>query len=248
MKFLATFLIALCAQSVFAFKSITVITDTNGVLVAPLTPTNLWVANSNGINAVINFPAAEATDFSPLAGSNYVNFSQLSGSNYASFSQIGGSNYVSFTQLGGSNYASFTQIATSNFLSAPQFTNSIDHIFDGVTNSAISGSTTNYWLDMGRTNAYGYRARYHSTLTDVNFNIVGVTNAYKWGLISIDVVAGTAMTVTWPTNLFKVRTNGLTFVDTRYSVAVPAGQIFRATAHSNDAVRIEFLWQPATDR
>ncbi len=107
-------------------------------------------------------------------------------------------------------------------------------------------AVTNFWWNFNLTNAAGSRSIYQSILATANVNFLGVTNIQRWDLLSFDVVAsGGSRTITFPTNLFRMKTNGLSVAGTRYSYLLENGKLFRGSIHTNSA--LEFIWN-ATDQ
>ncbi len=99
---------------------------------------------------------------------------------------------------------------------------------------------TNFWWNMGLTNAYGPVVYFSITGTN-NGNFLGVTNSRQWGLLSVNFVAsGADRLITIPTNLPHLSTNGLTLMGSRYGFTLTNGNEFRITLESN--VTLSTLW------
>lgn len=99
---------------------------------------------------------------------------------------------------------------------------------------------TNFWWDMGLTNAYGPIV-YRTITATQNVNFLGVTNSRQWGQLSINVVAsGTNRLITVPTNLPHLNTNGLALMGSRYGIWLTNGNEYRITVQSNST--LSTLW------
>lgn len=134
-----------------------------------------------------------------------------------------------------------TNFYTTNFISTNFYTAS--NSFAGVILNPVSNGT-NFLLDFAATNAYGVTALYHSILA-TNDVTLAVTNAYQWGLISMNAVAsGGDRVISVPTNTFhppSFYTNGWVVSGPYYSLTLSNGNELRMTYQSN--ITFSTTWQ-----
>lgn len=118
-------------------------------------------------------------------------------------------------------------------------------IRDGYFFTLANGSTlaTNYfWMDFGRTNAFGQHLIYASAIATNDIVILGPTNCATWGLLSFNLLAsGADRKVYFPPVIFGLNTNGLSFTNGWAFTTVSNGYLWRSTTQSNSV--LETIWR-----
>lgn len=103
-----------------------------------------------------------------------------------------------------------------------------------------ASNSTNYWWDFGLTNDAGPIV-YQTVFATNNVNFLGVTNVRQWAQISMNVVARSAdRTISIPTNLPHLNTNGLQIGGSTYRLVLTNGNEFRITIQSN--ITLSTIW------
>ncbi len=120
-----------------------------------------------------------------------------------------------------------------SFLNSSNYVNKV-----GTQIFAVNG--TNVWLDFGLTNDSGPIV-YQTLIATNNVNFLGPTNAEIWRLISLNVFAsGADRTLSIPTNLPHLNTNGLILGGSTFRLVLTNGNEFRITLQSN--LSLSTLW------
>lgn len=135
-----------------------------------------------------------------------------------------------------------TLLSLSVSAQIPSTNIAVQGFYFGTNITAFSGGT-NYWLDFNLTNnnPRGYYI-YQSVVATSDVFFLGVTNAIKWRLISVNVLAsGGDRRIGIPTSLPHLNTNGTTLIGSYYTFTLTNGNEFRITVETNGAT-ISTLW------
>lgn len=198
----------------------------------------LWINDTNNsVQISISAP-------SMLAISNFMfnTFPSLAQVTNIAYSTTNGYSTIVYSNPG----AFYPMNNPSNYISISGGGGSAAQVLDYITplgtNMLVASQATNYWWDFGRSNQFG-AITYFTINTVSNVNFIGLTNGHPWELLTVDVVAGAALQVTWPTNAFSViDTNGLYLVNTMWGLTLSNGSHFVMSIWTN-ATTVEPLWR-----